>query len=139
MLRLGHGTNPATSARPALARPQARARRARGRRSRAGEARSRLRAHPRDLRPAALSAEAREFRHAPPHHSGAAALARYCQEALAASQAALPAADAAPLPRARRRHAHELRLHTAEDRLRPRPRARDPGAALLARAARASW
>src|SRR5436305_14626166 len=128
MLRLDHGSNLATSARGAGAHAQAGARRTGGRRPRARADRSRLRAHPRDLWLATLPAAARELRHAPAHHPGAAALARYRGQALEASQGALPAADAAALPRARRGYAPELLLHAAEDRLCPRPRERDPGA-----------
>src|SRR5512135_2299387 len=138
MLRLGHGSSPAPATRDFDPRAQARTRWARGRRPGAGASRPGLRAHPRDLWPAAFSPKARELRHAPPHHPRAAAVAGYRGKALETAEAALPAADATALPRARRGYAQELRLHAAEDRLRPRPRERHPGAAFLTLASQAA-
>src|SRR5580704_4805864 len=110
MLRLDYGPNLATSA-----RGKAGARRPRAGRARARAARPGFRAHPCDLRLAALPAPARELRHTPAHHPGATALAGHRGSALATPQAALSAAHDAPLPRARRGHAQELRLHPPED------------------------
>src|SRR5690348_3945120 len=127
MLGLGHESSVTIPTHPCCAHAQGRARRTRGRRPRAGAARSRLRAHPHDLWIATFSAAARELWNAAPHHSRAAVIARYRGEALETAETTVPAADAAPFPRARRRHAHELRFHAAEDRLCPWARARDPG------------
>src|ERR1700676_2216292 len=139
MLRLGHGSEHSTKERDVRARAHASAGRARGWRPLARAARPGLRRHSRYLRFAAVSAPPGRLRYALAYYPGATALARHRRAALATPQGALPAADSAAFPRARRAHAQKLRIHPAEDQLRARPRDRDSGAPIFAGAARAPW